>query len=63
MEQLSKKTQAYKTSYLHHSTMLDLGNLVRCAMQAQISPDTIVEKKINTSRCLSSVLEMGAYAL
>jgi ankyrin repeat protein len=43
VEQLSKKTQAYKTSYLHHSTMLDLGNLVRCAMQAQISPDTIAD--------------------
>ena len=38
--QLAEQTAAYKDQFIYAATFWDLGNLVRCALEAKISPDT-----------------------
>ena len=50
--QLEKQNQEYKVDFLTRSTMWDLGNLVRCALEAKISADTKTDEQFGVSPML-----------
>ena len=69
--QLAEQSAAFKVAFFMHSTCWDLGNLVRCALEAKISPDVktddegarpmlMVAAQYGSIRALKALLAGGA---
>jgi ankyrin repeat protein len=62
VRQLAAESLDYKEVFLNNSTMWGHGNLVRCALEAGVSPDTTSEEETGSTPVLVVAAQYGATA-